>query len=491
MSGNSDMLDLWLDGRLAGSLMRGPSDDVEFSYSSDYFGSRGATPLSVSMPLVQQHYGPVEVMPWLSNLLPDAVEVRDRWAAKFGETRNDPFSLLRHMGQDAPGSVQVVPHGTEPSQLGNLSQITDARIAERIQEIIEDPDHWVDGSDEDQSRFSLGGNQGKFALARIDGQWFEPNGRTASTHIVKPGMATVTGHTNAEVQAVEFVTMRASRYLGLATALVKIEEFNGLAAFVTQRYDRITQPDGTVTRLHQEDFSQALSFLPTRKYEQNGGPTMADMVAVVDDHSSPQWRAKDRAALAGFFMYNLLIAGVDAHAKNHSLILSGNLVRLAPAYDLISAHGMWNADRVRFKSSAAVRYGKQRPYRRITGRNLARTADTLLLNRGEFHDRLVDMQQKLPTALAQAISELPTEMVTDRVKRMAEREKEFGAEVVSRMTLADIADTPIFDPPSHRRRSRRNSVWVPGQLKNGAWELGSYRNRGQSRASATSAQRTS
>lgn len=57
MSGHPDILDLWLDGRLAGSLMRGPTDEVEFSYDAEYFNSRGVTPLSVSMPLVQQHYG--------------------------------------------------------------------------------------------------------------------------------------------------------------------------------------------------------------------------------------------------------------------------------------------------------------------------------------------------------------------------------------------------------------------------------------------------
>src|SRR5690606_2786942 len=142
---------------------------------------------------------------------------------------------------------------------------------------------------------------------------------------------------------------------------------------------------------------------PSRKYEEHGGPTMADMLAVVDEHSSPRWRDNDRIALARLLSFNLLAAGVDAHAKNHSLILSGNLVRLAPAYDLISAHGMWNADRVRFKSSAAVRYGKGRPYRQITGRNLARTADTLRMDRREFHDQLVDMQRRLPSALDAAV----------------------------------------------------------------------------------------
>lgn len=478
MSGHPDILDLWLDERLAGSLMRGPQGEVEFSYDADYFARRGATPLSMSMPLVQQHYGPDEVMPWLSNLLPDSLEVRDRWAAKFGETRNDPFTLLRHMGQDAPGSVQVVPQDATPSQLGSLSRITDSRIAERVQEIIDDPDHWVDDSDDDQSRFSLGGNQGKFALAQVDGQWFEPNGRTASTHIVKPGMATLVGRTNAEVQAVEFVTMRAARHLGLMAALVEIQDFDGLPAFVTRRYDRRTDANGVITRLHQEDFCQALTFLPSRKYEEDGGPTMGDMVAVVDEHSSARWLNDDHSALAQLLMFNLLTAGVDAHAKNHSLIMSGNMVRLAPAYDLISAHGLWDADRVRFKSSAAVRYGKARRYCQITGRNLARTADTLSMDRNDFLDQMTDQQRRIPAALDHALSEVPQELLTDRVKRMPQRAEEFGSEVTSRLTLRDISETPVFDSPSNRRQVKRTRVWIPGRLRNGEWETGSYRSRG-------------
>ncbi|UTX53759.1 HipA N-terminal domain-containing protein [Leucobacter aridicollis] len=67
------------------------------------FDRRGSTPLSVRMPLARENHGPNEVIPPLSNLLPDAVEARDRWAAKFSETRNDPFTVLRHLGKDAPG----------------------------------------------------------------------------------------------------------------------------------------------------------------------------------------------------------------------------------------------------------------------------------------------------------------------------------------------------------------------------------------------------
>ena len=100
-----DVLDLWLDGKFAGKLMRGQTGAVEFSYDEAYLAQRNATKLSLSMPVSRVHHGPEQVQPWLSNLLPDAQEVRARWAAKFDETRHDPFTLLRHMGQDAQGSV--------------------------------------------------------------------------------------------------------------------------------------------------------------------------------------------------------------------------------------------------------------------------------------------------------------------------------------------------------------------------------------------------
>ena len=101
----------------------------------------------------------------------------------------------------------MAPEGVEPRQAGTWSEQSPEHIAVRIEGIIRDPDHWVDDTNEDAGRFSLGGNQGKFALAKIGDRWFESNGRAASTHIVKPGMAITSGTSNAEAQAVEFVTM--------------------------------------------------------------------------------------------------------------------------------------------------------------------------------------------------------------------------------------------------------------------------------------------
>ena len=468
-------LDLWLDGKFAGKLRRGANDQVEFAYEIDYIKDR-PTPLSVSMPTSIRAHGPRTVMPWLSNLLPDAEEVRDRWAAKFAERKTDPFTLLRHMGQDAPGSVQVVPEGIQPSQAGVDTAISRARIAKRVGEIIHDPNHWVDDNDEDQSRFSLGGNQGKFALAKINGKWFEPNGRTPSTHIIKPGMSSTGGFSNTEAQAAEFITMRTAHALHIPTAMVEIEEFDGLYTFVTQRYDRVEMPDETITRVHQEDFCQSLSLFPSRKYEVDGGPGMVDMAAVIDEHTSARWRHESKRTLASLFAFNLLTAGVDAHAKNHSLLLSGSSARLAPAYDLISAHGLWDADRIKYKSSAAVAYGKERRYKNIGGRNIARAADSMGVNRSEFRDILESMSISLLQALENATSELPPELVTDRIKRMPERIAEFASSLVSRIGTNDLNDTPPYNPhPTAYTGVGRQEVWIAGSYRNGSWQLGHYR----------------
>lgn len=474
-----DVLDVWLDGRFAGRLMRGQTEQVEFLYDEQYLQNPRATPLSASMPKNAVGHGPETVMPWLSNLLPDAEEVRNRWAAKFSERRTDPFTLLEHMGEDAPGSVQIVPEGVVPADSGALSPLSENDIARRVRAILADPDHWVDDTDDDESRFSLGGNQGKFALAQIDGAWFEPNGRAPSTHIVKPGMVLATGHTDDHVQAVEFVTMRAARALGVHAARVDILDFDGVYAFVTTRFDRRRLADASVARIHQEDFCQALGVYPARKYEQDGGPTMADMMQLVLVTSSPSYRVDDQMNLAELFAFNLLVAGVDAHAKNHSLLHVGNTTRLAPAYDLISAHGLWPADRVMYKSSAAVRYGKERPYRKITSRDIVRTADVLGIPRGIFATNLDVMSRALHAAFDAAIDEVPIDMVTAELRTMPERIRDFAADIVGRISSEDLGyrALPRFDGAIATGRPATNRTWEPGERRGGRWITGRYVNR--------------
>src|SRR5690606_18198723 len=125
--------------------------------------------------------------------------------------------------------------------------------------------------------FSLGGQQGKFALTRVDGSWHQPTVRMPSTHIVKVGIAGLEGSDLAE-----HVTMRAAQQLGLRVAETHLETFEEQAAVIVRRFDRIVRDDGTISRLHQEDMCQARGLWRASKYEADGGPSVRELADTLD-----------------------------------------------------------------------------------------------------------------------------------------------------------------------------------------------------------------
>jgi serine/threonine-protein kinase HipA len=75
--------------------------------------------------------------------------------------------------------------------------------------------------------------------------------------------------------------------------------------------------------------------MPTKKYQEDGGPTIAQIVTLIRRVSAEPEADVERFLKANIF--NWLIGGTDAHAKNYSLLIgSGDEVRLAPLYDLSS-----------------------------------------------------------------------------------------------------------------------------------------------------------
>lgn len=76
--------------------------------------------------------------------------------------------------------------------------------------------------------------------------------------------------------------------------------------------------DGTVTRVHQEDFCQALGFPPERKYQQEGGPLLRDCIAMLRERSTVA--ALDIRDFLDDLIFNVLIGNADAHGKNYSIL---------------------------------------------------------------------------------------------------------------------------------------------------------------------------
>src|SRR5690606_16575688 len=114
----------------------------------------------------------------------------------------------------------------------------------------------------------------------------------------------------------------------LKPANSKIHAVRDRAFLLVERYDRVMDVSGRRQRLHQEDFCQALGVVPEMKYQNEGGPDLAqcfDLVRRATRPSAPQILRLFDAAI-----FNALIGNHDAHAKNFSLLYAGKAPVLAP-----------------------------------------------------------------------------------------------------------------------------------------------------------------
>jgi len=329
----TDSLLAVLDDIIAGTLERLPGGRLRFDYTEEYRDRPGATPLSLSMPPQVRSHADRTITPWLWGLLPDNDAVLARWARQFHVSSSSPFSLLAtQIGEDCAGAVRFAPPEEIDRVLarpGGVIWLTEDEVGERLRDLREDSTSWLGRSFTGQ--FSLAGAQAKTALLFTDGRWGVPSGSTATTHILKPAVAGLDDH-----DLNEHLCLDAARRAGLVAAWSKVSRFGDESAVVVDRYDR-REVGGEITRVHQEDLCQALALSPSLKYQNEGGPGPADIAKFFRSAMPP--RVADDAVwrFADALIWNWLIAGTDAHAKNYSLLLAEDQVRLAPLYDVASA----------------------------------------------------------------------------------------------------------------------------------------------------------
>ena len=321
-----------IGGARAGTLTQDRHGRIRFTYDDDYMDDPAATPLSSTLPLTAATHAGRAIIAYLTGLLPDNRDVLDRWGARFRVSANNPFALLEHVGEDCAGAVQFVRfERVNELEPGTVNWVEVAQIGERIRQLRVDPTSWL-GPDDRSGHFSLAGAQAKFAILRDGDRWGDPSGAMATTHIVKP-----TTGPFVDQHLDEHLCLSAAAGAGLLTVHSEIIDFAGEPAVVITRFDRF-RGEGTerAIRVHQEDFCQALSVMPERKYQSDGGPGPADLFRLV--RTIMPGMAGDDACmqLVDSLAFNWLIGGSDAHAKNYSLLMSGRAVRLAPLYDLTS-----------------------------------------------------------------------------------------------------------------------------------------------------------
>ncbi|MFE4834646.1 type II toxin-antitoxin system HipA family toxin [Arthrobacter sp. NPDC056691] len=316
-------LDVFLRGRRIGEL-KGSGLRLSFQYDRATlaeYGS-GSVLLSLSMPVSRNRLDGPEVYDFFDGLLPEG-QVRSHIAKENRLSTPDAFGLLRVLGADCAGAVQILPPGDSPEVPGAAIPMAEHEVTT----VVESLPTW-DLPDDFLITASLGGVQSKVLLTRHDDGWAWPGRGAVSTHIIKPEPleSTIPGLLTSEDWA-----LKTAAAAGIPAAKTRLQMFGSRQAIVVDRFDRA--PDGN--RLHQEDFTQALALASEAKYEGSSAPPsrLTRLVNAAAPHTRDD--AGFRRDLLRAVTFNLAVGNGDAHSKNYSLILrDGGEVLLAPLYDV-------------------------------------------------------------------------------------------------------------------------------------------------------------
>lgn len=305
---NRDTLYAFAAGERVGEFVRNMRGQVSFSYEDGYAG----TPISLSLPLAGLASSQAAAN-YLDGLLPDDPEVRAQWQKERSLVDSTPFTLLKEYGQDASGALSFsaspdLPH--QPLQTARL--VSEEELSQRAVALAWNSTAWRDPDID--PRFTLGGAQGKFPVAREEGEWRWPTYSRPSTHIFKPP-----SRRHRHIEIFEHAALVLAREVGIPSAVSHIEVFGEQPTFVVERWDRHNDK-----RLFAEDLNQALGNETALKYSVSA-PEIARLLA--ERVPGEEWEFTRQLA------FNVSIGNADAHAKNYSLLTVESTTTLAPLYD--------------------------------------------------------------------------------------------------------------------------------------------------------------
>ena len=324
----SRILDVYLSNNFVGTLTQDESGDLEFAYDQGYLEEAGRG-ISLSLPLTQELHKGKTVKAFFSGHLPEE-SVRQRLAGYLGVSEENPFALLEIVGGDCAGALSLYPQGQNPSEaIKEIETLDDAKLKEILDLIKRRP--MLAG--DDVYRLSLAGAQDKLAVGFENDKVQLIKGGAPTTHILKPIIERARDSAHNEL-----FCMKLAKRMGIDVPDAMLHFVDDTPYYLVERYDRVIDEDGSVKRIHQEDFCQALGIAPEIKYEREGGPSITACQDVIANHAARP--AVDQIKLLDMVIFNYLIGNADAHGKNFSLLYTGNYKgnkpELAPAYDLLS-----------------------------------------------------------------------------------------------------------------------------------------------------------
>ena len=464
-----------LDGREAGKVTR-EKGKLSFSYSESWRGAPNAFPLSLSMPLAGKIHGHAAIEPFIWGLLPDNDDVLSRWGRKFQVSSRSAFDLIAQVGEDCAGTVQFIrSENLDQALAAELPEpdwLSESDVASRLRVVRADASAGRLAGDRGQ--FSLAGAQPKTSLLYYQNRWGVTSGRTPTTHILKPASPDLEGYAENE-----HLCLRLASALGLSATTSHVQYFEDIPTIVVKRYDRLVIAEAAadrrsfaenlllqaanlrrsgkpsveveareieveaaddlalasqlsemaktvfVGRTHQEDFCQALKIHPTQKYQNQGGPGPIEIVQTIRTHASSHEQASpskkahtvnnDVETFVDALIFNWMIGGTDAHAKNYSILIgSGGMVRLAALYDISSILPYPNIISP-MKAKLAMKIGDEYRLRYIGLCDWRKLATNVRVDGDKLIDRMRAMANELPDRLSDEIKVMRDSGLTHRV----------------------------------------------------------------------------
>lgn len=427
-------LEVWLFADRVGTLAL-VEGRLNFCYAPGWLSLPDAVALSTSLPLQAEPFDDHEARPFFAGLLPEG-RMRRLIALQFQVSNQNDFALLDHIGGECAGAVTFLEPGQvlpAPSHPDDVQWLSDKEVIAVLDELPRRP--MLAGFD--GLRLSLAGAQDKLPVVFDGVRIGLPRNGTPSSHILKPAI-----HAVEDSVTNEAFCLALAEALQLKPAKSTIHFVEDRPFLLVERYDRATDAQGRKQRLHQEDFCQALGVAPEMKYQNEGGPDLAQCFGLVRRVTRPS--APQILRLLDYVIFNALIGNHDAHAKNFSLLYSGKTPVLAPCYDTLST-----AVYPTLTPKMAMKIGSKYKFSEIQARHWDQFAESAGLARAQTKKRILALAQSLPPTARKIQSDpgrgFAGNAVVERITALIEQR---CALTIRRLTTPVVDDEAATEPSS-------------------------------------------
>ena len=355
---------------------------LNFRYAPAWLRRADAAALSQSLPLRAEPFDDHAARPFFAGLLPEG-DMRHLIAQQLQVSRQNDFALLDGIGGECAGAVtflapeKVLP---APESASDVQWLTDDEVAALLDELPRRP--MLVG--QNGLRLSLAGTQDKLPVVVDSDRLGLPRNGMPSSHILKPQI-----HAVKDSVTNEGFCLALAEAMKLKPARATIRQLQERTFLLVERYDRTVNAKGHLQRMHQEDFCQALGVVPELKYQNEGGPDLAqcfDLIRRVTRPSAPQV-----LRLLDYVIFNALIGNHDAHAKNFSLLYAGKMPILAPLYDTLSTAVYPN-----LTPKMAMKLGGKYKFSEVQARHWDQFAQAAGLSVAQTRKRILELARQLP-----------------------------------------------------------------------------------------------